>query len=218
MMQRYLLLKLIILVILLKKINFVFGFDDGDWQFWNSEVIEASLNKNCRIKLEEEFRFGDDAQQFYYQHSDLGFIFNFTKKWDFSINYRQIYEKKNDSWKRENRPHINLIYKFKLANLKVKKRMRLEYRIKEKDDYFRYRDKLSINLTTFGKIIPYIADEIYWDFDQRKLNRNRLYLGLKVKFSSKLAGNIFYLWQRSKKANNWLDYNILGFKFKFFLK
>ncbi|KAF0119200.1 MAG: hypothetical protein FD151_2052, partial [bacterium] len=36
----------------------IFAYDDGDWQYWNTESIEGNISDRWKIKLEEEFRFG----------------------------------------------------------------------------------------------------------------------------------------------------------------
>ena len=81
--------KVIILIItILLSSNYSFAFDDGDFQYWGTGSISCKINKDWKLKLEEEFRFGDDASNFYYQHSDLGVIYSGLAKWiDIGINY-----------------------------------------------------------------------------------------------------------------------------------
>ena len=64
------------------------------------------------------------------------------------------------------------------------------------------------------EIQPYIADEIFYDFDEEALNRNRLYAGFNLKLLKHLKADIFYLWQSSEKNDKWSDTHILGTKLK----
>ena len=52
-----------------------FAFEDGDVQFWSTASASFDINKEWKGKFEEEFRFGENAATFYYNHSDLGFIY-----------------------------------------------------------------------------------------------------------------------------------------------
>ena len=101
--------------------------------------IIYKINKDWKIKIEEEFRFGDSIGEFYYHHTDGG-LSSRLKYWFYiGLNYRQIYEKKNGEWKEENRPHINGTFKWKWQEFKLENRNRFEYRIREeKKDVWRY--------------------------------------------------------------------------------
>jgi len=196
-----------------------FAHDDGDWQFWNIESIEGKLNKGWKVKLEEEFHFGDSMEELYYHHTDLGLTYKLIYWFSLGIAFRQIYEKNSGEWKEENRPHISGTFKWKIHEFKLKNKSRLEYRIREgKEKTMRYRDKLTVipplKWTKLG-IQPFIADEIFVDFDKGELNRNRFYIGITNKLSENLMLNIFYLWQTSKKQREWLNCNVVGIKLGF---
>ncbi|MFC1698732.1 DUF2490 domain-containing protein [Candidatus Omnitrophota bacterium] len=208
----------IILLICFTDLRFAFGEDD--FQYWNTENASWQLADNWKIQLEAEFRFGDDACDFYYQHSDSGATFSGLAEWlDIGFNYRQIFEEKNSDWKYENRPHLNATVKFNLGGLKLSNRGRLAYRNREDaDNFWQYRNKLTLkfpNKLSKLDIQPYLADEIFVSFDDQELNRNRLYVGFYLKLLKSLKGEIFYLWQRSKSSGKWTNANILGTKLKF---
>lgn len=197
--------------------NISFAFDNRDFQYWNTETVSWKINDLVSAKAETEFRFGDNGGNFYYQHTDLGFTYSGIAEWlDLGINYRQIYEKKNGRWQYENVPHLNATLKTKLLNYPIGNRSRFEYKAKEDaEDYWRYRNKTTIKtpfkLTTL-EIQPYIADEIFYDYNLGLLNRNRLYGGFAFRIFKDLKGDIFYLWQASKKSGTWTDTNVAGTK------
>jgi len=198
-----------------------FAFDDGDFQYWNSESLSYAVNDNWKLYLEEEFRFGDDADDFYYQHSDGGIIYSGLAKWlELGANYRHIFEKSKGKWFIENRPHLNVAVKWKAGSWSFSNRGRFEYRSRQdREDFWRYRNKFTVKwpfkLTVF-EIQPYIADEIFYDFDEAEMNRNRLYTGSTLKLLKNLKADIFYLWQNSEKNNDWKDLNVFGTKLKFY--
>ena len=197
-----------------------FAADDGDFQYWNTESVSWKANDDLKLKLEEEFRFGNNAGTLYYQHSDLGFTYSGFAPWlDIGLNYRQIFEESGTNWLSENRPHFNLTLKQKAFDWVLSNRFRFEYRNREeKENYFRYRNKFSIKtpfkLTKFN-IQPYIADEIFYDFNIETLNRNRLYAGFGFQLFKQLKADIFYLWETTEKSEKWNDVHVLGTKLGF---
>lgn len=200
--------------------GYSFAFDDGDFQYWNNESFSWKLNKYWKATLEEEFRFGDGGSDFYYQYTDAGVYYSGLASWlDVGFNYRHILEESKSSWKHENRPHLNATIKFNLAGFDLINRGRVEYRNREdKSDLWQYRNKFTVQLPfklTRLEIQPYIADEIFVDFDIEELNRNRLYSGVSLKIFKNLKAEIYYLWQSDKKKGKWSDLNILGTKLKF---
>ena len=194
---------------------YLYAFDDGDFQYWNNEKVSVKLNEDYTLTLEEEFRFGDNGGHFYYQHSDIGLTYSGFLSWlDVGLNYRHIYEESSHDWKLDNQPHLNAAIKWKLFDAEFVNRGRFEYHNKEDaEDYWRYRNKFSIKspwkITSLG-IQPYIADEIFYDFNVEALNRNRLSGGFLIKITNNMKADIYYLWQASEKNDKWSDLNVLG--------
>jgi hypothetical protein len=88
------------------------AFDDGDFQVWNTEVEEFSVSQERKIALEQEFRWGDNAKDFYYQHYDIGFFQKLKKYLSIGAGYRQVYELKKGKFKAEEEPYLaaSLLY------------------------------------------------------------------------------------------------------------
>ena len=197
-----------------------FAFDDGDFQYWNTEAASVKINDEWKLNIEEEFRFGDNVSDFYYQHSDVGFSYSGLADWlDVGIHYRAVLEEKSDDWTWENRPHINATLKTKIHELKVSNRSRLEFRIfREKEDKARYRNKTTIKFPvkwTKYQWQPYVADEIFYDFENVRVTRNRLYAGVGGKLTKEISGGFYYVLQSNRSSSGgWTDTNVLGTKLK----
>ena len=199
-----------------------FGFDDGDFQYWSAVDFSIDINKDWKFTFEEEFRFGDDAGELYHHYSDLGFVYKGLADWiDVGINYRQIFERKDSEseWRQENRPHINITLKGKLFELDLSDRSRFEYRDRQDSkDLWRYRNKLAIKIPlkfTSLKLQPYLADEVFINFDEEDFNRNRFYAGITFDLSKNIKGDLYYLRQSSESDGKWNDLNVIGSKVKF---
>lgn len=198
-----------------------FATDDGDFQYWSKVGASFDIDKDWKFTFAEEFRLGDDAGDLYRHHSDLGLVYKSLADWiDLGFNFRWVFEKDSkDKWRQENRPHLNLTVKGKLFDLDVSSRSRFEYRDREnKKDVWRYRNKVTLKLPlelTSLKLQPYLADEVFINFDEGDFNRNRLYSGLSLNLSKNIKAEVYYLWQSSESGGDWKDINVLGTQLKF---
>ncbi len=197
-----------------------YAFDNHDFQIWNTDVEEFKINASSRMALEEEFRLGGNAGDFYYQHYDLGFIHDLNKYLNIGAGYRQIYEKKNSSFKQENEPYVSATVFYDLNGFKLDSRSRLEYRhFDYQSDSWRYRNKFNVKFPwkfTSMQIQPYVADEIFIKLNGIVLNTNRLYAGLGFNLTKNLKGEVYYLLQDTENTDThkWTDINVLGTKLK----
>jgi hypothetical protein len=197
-----------------------YAYDDKDFQVWNTEVEEFKIDKNSKIALEEEFRYGDNASEFYYQHYDTQYLYDLNPSLSLGLGYRQVYEKKvaHGKFKQENRPHLNAIIKWSLLGLKFDDRNRLEYRhFGYQSDLWRYRNKITAKFPwkfTRLEIQPYLSDEFFLSFLGPALSRNRSYFGLLMSFTKNLKGELYYLLQSDKSHAKWKATNVLGAKIK----
>ena len=183
---------------------------------WHAEKFNRKISDKLSIALEQDLR---SESSLYYVHSDFGFKYKIGTRWAFNINFREVFENKKGVWVSEHRPHGTVSTNRNFGALNVSARSRIEYRIKQdKDPVFRNRDMVTIKFGqgfTALKIIPYIADEIFYDFENKKLNRNRAYVGITIKSVPYLSPTVYLMNQSDFKENRWNSFLILGFKFNF---
>lgn len=200
-----------------------YAFDDHDFQIWNTDIEEMKLNNNSKLVFEQEFRFGDNASDFYYQHYDVGYVRDLSKYLNIGIGYRYIKEMKNKAFRVENDPYLIATLFWQLKGFKFDDRSRFEYRTfdYQQADSGRYRNKFTVKLPwkfTRKEIQPYLADEIFIRFNGTDLNQNRLSAGLGFIIAKNLKGEIYYMLQNTKNykktESDWTDTNVLGTKLK----
>jgi hypothetical protein len=205
-------------------INTAAAFDNHDFKFWNTEALEWQFKGPNRLVYDQEFRFGDNAGSLYYQHYDLGYLWDLNKFVSLGLGWRFINEKVNDKFRDESEPYLMAYLYAQSAGFKFINRSRLEYRYFDyRANSWRYRNKLDIKFPwefTRFKIQPYIADEVFVRFNGLDANQNRLYGGLGFVLTKNLKGELFYMWQTTKNypkttASYWTDINVLGTKFKY---
>lgn len=207
----------IMALVMLMGIN-AYAYEEGDFQIWHTEDQEVNIFKNTKYTMEEEFRYGGNASELYYQHYDWGFVYEICKNFNVGANYRQIYELKKGKFKEENRPHINATVRWDMWGFDCEDRNRFEYRhFRYQDDFVEYRNKITVKLPwkfTQFKIRPYFADEVFADLNNAVLTRNRLYSGLSLDLNKNLKGEVYYMLQSTKGSGKWSDVNVLGLKLK----
>ena len=197
----------------------LYAYDDGDFQVWNTDVEEFKINDDSKLALEEEFRWGDNANEFYYHHYDIGFFYNLKKYLNIGGGYRHIYELKKGKFKIENEPYVTLTLLWGLKGLKLEDRSRMEYRhFDYQADSWRYRNKLTMKLPwkfTKMEIQPYLSDEILIGFGGiSEFNQNRYSCGLGMNLTKNVKAEIYYMLQSTKSSGRWIDANVLGTKVK----
>ena len=210
---------LILIGIVILLVAQVYAYDDGDFQVWNTEVQEFKINKSLKLALEEEFRWGDDASEFYYQHYDLGLTYILNNYLNIGGGYRQVYDLIKGKFKMENEPYINLTLTLKKGGLNFESRNRFEYRhFDYKADAGRYRNKFTFRypfkIVKF-EVQPFLADEILFGFGgTNQFNQNRLSCGSGFGITKNIKAEIYYMLVTTKSSGRWVDANVLGTKLK----
>jgi len=209
----------IIIGLVLMVAGLVYAYDNHDFQIWNIDAEEAKINKDLKVALEEEFRWGDNSKEFYYHHYDAGLFYDLSKYLNVGGGYRRVFLKTKGKFRAEDEPYITATLFRNLAGFKFDDRSRLEYQYFDyQDDSFRYRNKLTVKLPwkfTKLQIQPFLSDEIFIRFDDSAhLNQNRFSCGLGMNLAKNLKTEIYYLLQNSRSVKKWPAVDVLGAKLK----
>ena len=196
-----------------------YAYDAGDFQIWNANVEEFKVNNNSKIALEQEFRWADNASEFYYHHYDAGFFYDLKKYLNVGAGYRHIYELKQSKFKIENEPYICLGLIWDSKGFKFEDRSRMEYRhFSYQTDLWRYRNKFTVKAPwkfTKIEIQPYLSDEIFVGLNRNtQFNQNRFYSGFGMNLTKNVKAEAYYMIQSTKSSKIWKDVNVLGTKLK----
>jgi len=195
------------------------AYDDHDFQVWNTDVEEFKINDKTKMAFEEEFRWGDNASEFFYQHYDIGFFRDLNKYLNLGAGYRQVFDLKSGKFKPEEEPYMTATFFGELKGFKFDDRSRLEYRhFDYQADSWRYRNKFTLKTPwkfTKAQIQPYLSDEILIGFAAiTQLNENRFYSGFGFNISQDIKGELYYMLRSVKSTDKWVDSNVLGTKIK----
>ena len=195
------------------------AYDNGDFQIWNTDYEDIKIAKDVKFSMEQEFRFGENASELYYQHYDFGFVYGFDKMLDLGFFYRMVLEKYKHKWREEDMPNANATIKLSLWKFKFDDRNRLEYRhFRYKDDSIRYRNKSTLKLPLdFAKIkvSPYASDEIFIVSDGAGFNENRFFSGIEFDLTKYAKADIYYMLKSNRiTGDKWSNANVLGTKIR----
>ena len=187
-------------------------------QFWHAEKITQSFSDKLSLTFEDDFRSESFGENNYYFHGDVSLKYKLSSAIFFNANFREVFEKKSSGWVQEHRPHGTVSMKKKFGLISTTGRVRMEYRIKDSGSTFRNRNMLTLdfgNGWTSMNLVPYVADELFYNLADKEINRNRFYLGVKVKKLSVYKPTLYFMQQRSLKNNKWESFGVLGIKISF---
>jgi hypothetical protein len=208
------------LIVALTTAGNIYAYDDHDFQIWNTDSEEFKINKKTKIVLEQEFRWGDNATEFYYQHYDAGIFYDFTKWLNAGGGYRQIYELYKQKFRPDNDPYLTLTLLGELKGFKLDNRSRMEFNdFDYKTDFWRYRNKTTLKFPwkfTKLEIQPFVSEEVFVVFGglPAKFNQNRLSAGLGFNIIKHVKGEVYYMLQSARWNSTWKESNVLGTKIK----
>ena len=187
-------------------------------QFWHAEKITQSFSDKLSLTFEDDFRSESFGENNYYFHGDVSLKYKLSSAIFFNANFREVFEKKSSGWVQEHRPHGTVSMKKKFGLISTTGRVRMEYRIKDSGSTFRNRNMLTLdfgNGWTSMKLVPYMADELFYNLADKEINRNRFYLGVKVKKLSVYKPTLYFMQQRSLKNNKWESFGVFAIKISF---
>ncbi|MFA6320623.1 MAG: DUF2490 domain-containing protein [Candidatus Omnitrophota bacterium] len=197
----------------------VYAYEKGDFQIWNTDTEEVKLYKGVKLAMEQEFRFGENASEFFYQHYEFGVVFGFAKVLDLAFCYRLVLDRVKRKWMEEDMPNVNATLKHEIGKLKLEDRNRIEYRhYRYKDDSIRYRNKFTMKYPIGFKSIkisPFASNEIFVSSNSTGYNENRFSAGTEFELAKYVKADIYYMLKSNKvKDYKWTDANVLGTKIK----
>ncbi|MBW8014867.1 MAG: DUF2490 domain-containing protein [Planctomycetes bacterium] len=193
-----------------------FGSTDGNAEYWQEVGFDFNIYKNWKVTVREELRFGKSGDDPYLHNTNVGLVYKGFGDWiDVSLDFKKEFERDSTGkFRRENRPHLNLNFKGEMYGLKLGNRVRFEFREKETDDHWRFRNKLTLNLPfklTKFNLQPYFSDEIFINMGESIVKQNRFVAGLSFKLSKNVKTKLYYMYKSNMTSSSgWVDTNVIG--------
>jgi len=187
----------------------------GDFEYWPKAVAYIPIREQWQFALEQRLTFDDGARRLGDYQTDFVVTYAGLADWlSVGLGYKATFEKDDDRWLLENRPYLNVTLKTTLYGFGLSSRSRFEYRHPEDDDEtWRYRNKLTVTAPfplTAWKILPYVAEEIFINFDEEGFNQQRLYGGFFLPLHERVRLELFYLWKLNEQDDGWDTTHVFG--------
>ena len=189
----------------------------NDWEYWSHFEATGSFNDKLDYKVAPEFRFKNDFGDHYYTHFEFMLDWKMKPWLTLSPSYRHILTLSGIDWKTEKRPQLDATFKCKILGIEGSDRNRMEYRIRDKDMAFRYRNKLTLKSPKLKgvSIQPFVANEFFYEFEISAINKNRVYAGADFNLVKPVKCSLQYILESSEKDDTWNHTNVLGTALKY---
>ena len=200
---------------------------ERDFQLWNDYQVTVPIKKSNQKKSERvsllfygTLRVGRNLSHLVDERIGVGVEFRVNNLLTFTPSYiyraAQPFEGRKEF---ENRLRFDFGLEKKFKTFSIKDRNRIEFRFRNsRSDSTRYRNKfqLSIPVKNNNKEIftPFVADEIFYEFQSKQWSRNEFSAGISKKFNKNTTADFYYTFQNSR-GNSFKYVNIIGISFKF---
>jgi hypothetical protein len=202
-----------------------------DFQHWSDFGTALNLGKDWIFTVDSSFRLSD-SEDLFHKHVDFGFVYTKLAEWfDVGVNYRFIHKKERGEWGEEHRPHLNLIFKGEMFDIKVKNRFRFEYNEDDEalSDFgtFRYKITLNPEFVDSRDVLPFLSEEkkdflgshnarpfasyeLFADTETERISRHRFSTGISLKLNDNLVGNVYFMRENNTSFRDRDNLNVLG--------
>src|SRR5262245_41876523 len=183
-------------------------------QQWDEFKIVANWTPNVDFFAATTLRLDDEGSVWNRVSGQLGADLRLNSWLTLSPSYQYlVYDPATDHPMRENRPGIEVAFYIPVRSAKLTLSSVLEYRFREeKADSWRVRPKLKLEHQIGPKrwhSNGYLANELFFDTNERNFVRNRFFVGLERKLGEKWSADIYYCRQHDIRSED-PDLNIFG--------
>ncbi|MCP4154835.1 MAG: DUF2490 domain-containing protein [bacterium] len=195
----------------------LWGETTKDLEMWQAFGVSLKPAKGFKLYLEKELRYEDKLTNLDADLSEVGLRYTLSKLMAFRVNYRFV----SLSGEKRNRIDGNVYLNFKLNNLTISNRTRLQQETiethEEKETELAFRNRLRFQFIKSKKIRPFFGTELFVGLgeDGDKRNKLRLTVGTDWKVRKRVTLSLFYHFQRDLDKNDPDTSNIVGIKFNY---
>ena len=190
---------------------------DGSY-FWNSTGITYSFNDKTELSFGNKDHYSNQINRLEYYHFELIGYRRLTEKFSLGLGLRQTENYKSDKWNPGQTYMFYGVYLLNYGNIRIKFANRLTAKVNKTTDTQYGLDNIS-NVDLFEHSVcklpkPYLADEIFSNFNSEKIQTIRIYGGLHLLKKEYMGIDIFYCYWKSRSTAEWKNYNVLGISTK----
>jgi len=180
-------------------------------EYWSEYSGNVPVSDEIDFVAKAQLRF--EGGELYYAKVYLGQLFKVSKYFTITTYYVFGTKKAEGGWTDEDFGNLDATVKWKIGDFSFSDRNRFERNFSKGDCI--YRNKIKMKKPTqirTWKIVPFIASEIFYDFNE--FNENRTQLGISTKLTNGVEAELSYV-LRSKKQSVWSCMNVFVTNLKY---
>lgn len=211
--------KLLVLFLLINYTLISAGQENRNLYFWNTTSISSGLSQsvNLTLKVRTQILVSEPSRDLSYV--DLGLARNLTNwfKLGFAFRIAEIPNEEGDDLY-EYRPQLVATILNSCNSIRFRFANRLGHRsFSNGDSHFRHYQNLFVDLPEIGNNLPkpYVGEELFTMLNGEGPHLLRFYGGLHVWEKTFVNVDMFYVWQKNKEEQAWLDSDVVGVNLKF---
>lgn len=186
---------------------------DGSY-FWNSTGISYTINDKYELTFGNKDHYSNQLNHMDYMHFELIGYRKITSKFSLGLGARQWESYKSNSWNSGQTYMFYGVLLFNPLDIKIKFANRLTAKVSNSTDTQYGLDNIS-NIDFFTKSTrkfpkPYLQDEIFSNFNTRRVQTIRIYSGLHLVKRPHWGFDLYYCYLQSRSTADWKYYNVLG--------
>lgn len=211
-------LPLLLLVPLVLSVLHAEDDSEGPLQFWPSFIVEYHLTDSVELYASEQGKWEDNAHDLFLYRFAAGAEFKVSEHVELAAHFRQVESKHDGKWTTSRAPHADCTLRWKSEAWQVKLRNRIEYwYVPDRVDYVRGRQQIKLSserAIPHTALKPYLAEEVFYTFDNRGLNANRIYAGATVSAGAHWQVDAYYCLLSQERGSSWSNFHVLGSNIK----
>lgn len=195
-----------------------------DVQTWHAIELSKRLGPTWGCFFTPEVRIRDDASTLFYHEFRQGIRWSPSKHLTLGFNY--LFARNASSGKPldEHAGELDVTPKWSWGKVQGSVRGRLALRTiqgsaGEQEFQLRLMPKVAYPTTWFGRrVMPYLADDAFYDYTRDAWNQNRFYLGVVIPLTHtghvETSVDLYYMLQHQlgPRRGDWSDNHVLGSK------
>ncbi|WP_423127534.1 DUF2490 domain-containing protein [Gaoshiqia sp. Z1-71] len=210
--------KVLILVFLLSCLCVANAQDERELFLWNTTSVTTGIRPASVLCLSVRTQYQPSERRRDLSYLDLSWTNTLNSWLKLGLAYRSVQTPRESGDVYEYRPQaFGVLYnnkrkvQYSLAN-------RMEYRLFNRGEtHFRYYNNFFVYFPAIISKLPkpYAGEELFTKLNGVGLHLARLYGGLRVWECNSFDIDLYYIFQKSKTADQWNDADILGMNLKF---
>lgn len=155
---------------------------NDDAQFWENIYLEKNLTQRWALHVNEEGRLTNNFTSPNYIYADFGLTYKVNKHIHCTAAYVPIAKKLPTGFVSfRHQMYIDAVFKFKFHHFTIYDRQMFQNQyndILHSSDWnipsYYIRNKVTVKYKTKSRVTPYMAEELYFEWDNSKKNSNQI--------------------------------------------